>query len=94
MQSELQKISACSTPKYANNVRISRLFRSKPDHGDALLGIERGAVLPFLQKAGAQSGFNKGFRRMQSDRKSPGTFPNQGHGAEFLSETVSPKLAR
>jgi hypothetical protein len=30
-QSELQRISARSAPKYANNARISRLFPDKPD---------------------------------------------------------------
>jgi len=34
-----------------------------------LLGIECGAVLVFLQKARAQSGFNKGLRRMRCDHK-------------------------
>src|ERR1700683_1247099 len=68
-QSELQRISARSTPKYANNARIPRLLTGKPNHRERTARGRRGDRRAFSPEGTYAVRFQKGVRRMQCDQK-------------------------
>jgi hypothetical protein len=70
MQSELQRISASSTPKYANNARISRLFTCKRDHRERTARHRMRCCPGFSPEGTCAVRFRQGPRRMQCDYKS------------------------
>jgi hypothetical protein len=68
-QSELQRNSARLAPKYANNVRISRLFPHKPDYGERTARSEGDHYRGFSPEGTLAVRFQAGIRRMQCDQK-------------------------
>jgi hypothetical protein len=74
MQSELQRISARSAPKYATIARISRLCLDKPDCRERTSRRQRGDRPAFSPEGICAVRFQRraseGVRRMQCDQKS------------------------
>jgi hypothetical protein len=69
-QSGPQRKSVPLPPKYAENARISRLFRGQTGlQRTDCSAVKKTSFVASLRRADAQSGFEEGTRRMQCDHK-------------------------